>query len=107
VQEQPAIFPVGLPQTVERRILDRIGRIACRILRFRHAGEEGKSKQNKATARQKGKAGPRIQGQESHGQKNSGNSDPMIGVAAQDLLGPIELFGDQAAHQKVGPGHRA
>src|SRR5882724_13573513 len=43
----------------------------------------------------------------SHRRKNSGKSGTMIGVAGQDLLDSVELFGDQATHQKMRPGHRA
>ena len=32
---------------------------------------------------------------------------PVIGVAGEDLLGAIDLFGDQRAHQQVGPGDGA
>jgi hypothetical protein len=30
----------------------------------------------------------------------------MIGVAGEDLLSPVELLQEEAAHQEMRPGHR-
>src|ERR1043166_872310 len=48
---------------------------------------------------------PIICGTSFMGRQDNGKSNPMIGVARGDLLRPIDLFGNQAAHQHMRPGH--